>query len=397
LHRFIFVVTQANIFGVTEDFNASVYGGSVSFSEMLPDIGFSDEVSDGAPITGLGTEVWDASVIIPVPFALYRHDISSYDRIGPDAFPHNNGDEPNLTDQIRFGRHRGVAAAGQWLYQIYEMPDGDGFYIMAGRKRGAGDGGGEPMVLQPVIYRSTGRSLVLRVTRNGVGDPRLWWARLAEGAVTMEYIDLGLDGGPFKPGGAFGNSNASGTWFGKEFDLDAPGTPKSLREVEMVLDDGDAELSWQNQACLDGEAPENVGIGLTTAGGTKFFAAQKKARRVRPVVVWTGSGSYVEEGNRTRVRMVVYRGAWLPNVADVITTLVDVKATAQKQGVSEKEIRSNLSTLVLSDNYPFVDIHESDSVQVIVNEADAQEGIAAIAGLEGKEIVRLSLLVHELS
>ncbi|KKL21605.1 hypothetical protein LCGC14_2443800, partial [marine sediment metagenome] len=110
LHRFIFAVTQSNVFGVTEDFSASGIGGAVSFSEMLPDTDFIDEEIDGAPVTGLGARVWDASLIIPTPFALYQHDVSVYDRIGPDSFSHNDGIEPNLTDQIRFGRHRGVAS-----------------------------------------------------------------------------------------------------------------------------------------------------------------------------------------------------------------------------------------------------------------------------------------------
>lgn len=394
LHRFIFAITQANVFGVTEDFNAAGSGGAVSFSEMLPDTDFTDEEIDGAPVTGLGTGVWDASVIIPVPFALYRHDISSYDRIGPDAFPHNSGDEPNLTDQIRFGRHRGVAAAGQWLYQIYEMSDGDGFYILAGRTRKYGSV--EPVILQPIVYRSTGRTLVLRVTRNGIGDPRLWWARRVGDVVTFEYIDLGLDGGPFRPDGSFGEAGASGAWFGKEFDLGAPGTPKSLREVETVLDSGDAELSWQNQVCLDGGAPENVGAALTAAGGTGFFAAQKKARRVRPVMVWTGSGSYVEEENHTKIRKVVYRGAWLPQVADTVTAFVDVLATAKRWGSSPADVRNTLSGLVLADNYSFKDIHGAASVQVVVNEASMREGVE-VAGLEGKEIAQLSIQVQKLS
>jgi hypothetical protein len=396
LHRFIFAVTQANVFGVTEDFSAAGIGGAVSFSEMLPDTDFTDEEIDSAPVTGLGAGTWDASVIIPTPFALYRHDISSYDRIGPDAFPHNDGNEPNLTDQIRFGRHRGIAAAGQWLYQIYEMADGDGFYIMAGRNRRGGDSGNEPVVLQPLVYRSAGRALVLHVTRNGTGDPRLWWGRLTGGTVTFEYIELGLDGGPFKPGGSYGDQSVSGTWFGKEFDLGAPGTPKSMREVEVVLDGGDAQLSWQNQVQLDGAAAENAGAALTTAGGTGFFAAQKKARRIRPIMVWTGSGTYTAAGNASRIRKIIYRGHWLPEVADTVTLLVDVRATATRRGISPEKVRADLKALALADNYAFVDLHGSTAVQVVVEEVTFREG-GNITGLEGKEIVELSLVVHELS
>ncbi|KKN05571.1 hypothetical protein LCGC14_1086060 [marine sediment metagenome] len=396
LHRFIFAVTQSNIFGATEDFNASGIGGAVSFSEMLPDTDFTDEEIDGAPVTGLGSQVWDASLIVPTPFALYRHDISAYERIGPDAFPHNDGVEPNLTDQIRFGRHRGVAGIGSWLYKIYEMPDGDGFYILAGRKRVSTDGGAEPLVLQPIVYRSTGRALVLHPERNGTGAPRLWWGRLVGGTVSFEYISLGLDGGPYKPGGSFGDQSVSGTWFGKEFDLDAPGTLKSMREVEIVLDGGDAELSWQNQVQLDGAAAENVGTVHTTTGGTKFFAAQKKARRIRPVMVWTGSGSYTATGNASRIRKAIYRGHWLPEVADRITLSVDVLKTAQRRGTSPKKVRDELAALALVDNYPLVDIHGSSAVQVIIEEVDAREG-GNVAGLEGREMVHLALIVHELS
>ncbi|KKL84404.1 hypothetical protein LCGC14_1965060 [marine sediment metagenome] len=396
LHRFIFAITQSNIFGVTEDFNAPGIGGAVSFSEMLPDTDFTDELIDGAPVTGLGARVWDASLIVPTPFALYRHDISVYDRIGPDSFLHNDGMEPNLTDQIRFGRHRGVASVGPWLYQIYEMPDGDGFQILAGRKRASAEEGEEPIILQPIVYRSTGRALVLHPERNGTGAPRLWWGRLVSGTVTFEYIDLGLDGGPYKPGGSFGDQNASGTWFGKEFDLDAPGTLKSMREVEIILDGGDAQLSWQNQVQLDGAAVENVGTVYTTVGGTKFFVAQKKARRIRPIMGWTGSGSYTAAGNVSRVRKILYRGHWLPEVADTITTFVDVLATAKRRGLSPKKVRGDLAALVLANNYAFVDIHGSSAVQVILEESDASEG-GNVAGLEGREVVKLSLIVHELS
>ena len=64
-----------------------------------------------------------------------------------------------------------------------------------GRKRASAEEGEEPIILQPIVYRSTGRALVLHPERNGTGAPRLWWGRLVSGTVTFEYIDLGLDGG----------------------------------------------------------------------------------------------------------------------------------------------------------------------------------------------------------
>ena len=392
LHRFVFVITEGNIFGATEDFNADVAGGAISFSEMLPDMKFQKELIDGAPVTGMGAIGWDASVLIPAPYALYQHSISDYRMVGPDSFLGNNGIEPNLTDQIRFGRQRGMDTTGHWIYCIYEMADGSGFYILAGRKRKDAEGGIEPLVWQPIYYRATGRALAIRVTRNGVGDPRLVWS-VDNG--DFEWISLGLDGGPFKPGGSYGKAGASGIWFGKEFDLDEPGTPKLLREAEIVVDGGVATLTWQNKVQRDGGAADNVGSGITVSG-TQFFASNVSARRIRPIIQWSAAGGYTPAGNVTKVRKIIYRGSWLPNVSDEFTFLVDILATARRQGVSPKKVRLDLNALVLSGSYSFIDLHGASAVQVIVAPVEYIEGTEKI-GLEGREIAKITVTVHELS
>ncbi|KKM19379.1 hypothetical protein LCGC14_1656230, partial [marine sediment metagenome] len=278
---------------------------------------------------------------------------------------------------------------------IYEMPDGSGFYIMPGRKRGTADGGSEPLVQQPIVYRSTGRTLLLFVDRSSAFAPRLMWIRNVSGTITLEWIELGLDGGPFKPGGDFGEANSTGLWFGKEFDLGAPGTLKLLREAEAIIDSGDANLTWTNQVQRDGAASENAGSGITSSS-TQFFAAQKTARRVRPRLLWTGAGGYTPAGNQTRIRKVIYRGSWLPETADNLNIDIDVMASAQRRGVSPDLVRSELKALILSNSYPFMDVHGAAVVQVVINEATFTEA-SKTTGLEGRETVSLSLMVHELS
>ncbi|KKL04052.1 hypothetical protein LCGC14_2619950, partial [marine sediment metagenome] len=85
-----------------------------------------------------------------------------------------------------------------------------------------------------------------------------------------------------------------------------------------------------------------------------------------------------------------------PEVADRIAVSVDVLKTAQRRGISPKKVHDDLAALVLADNYAFVDIHGSDAVRVILEEADAREG-GNVAGLEGREMVHLAFVVHELS
>ncbi|KKK81324.1 hypothetical protein LCGC14_2814620, partial [marine sediment metagenome] len=85
-----------------------------------------------------------------------------------------------------------------------------------------------------------------------------------------------------------------------------------------------------------------------------------------------------------------------PEVADRIAVSVDILATAQRRGVSPQKVRDDLSALALADNYAFVDIHGSSVVQIIVEEVDLREG-GNVAGLEGREMAHLALIIHELS
>ena len=398
LHRLLAIVTEDNVYGATEDFDASASGGAVSFEEMLPDVRFKEEEFDGIAITGFAATVYDGSFIIPSGFTLYKHDISLYDRIGPDSFRHNGGAEPNLGDQIRYGRHRGRAVAGDWLYEAYENTDASGFYILAGHKRRFGEPGTEPMVWHPIIYENTGRCLGIHVQENGTGAPRLWFNRASH---NLGYINLALDGGPFKPGGDYGDhagGSLNAEWNGKEFDLGDPGTPKLLREVEVILDNGDADLDIKMFYSTDGGITTNdfTPGGLTTASGTLFFPANTQGRRIRPAVRIGQGVGYDSSGNTTRIRRIIYRGSWLPNVSDIITVLIDIAATAKRRSVSKKKVRNELEDLVLSGSYGFTDVHDASSVQAVVEEGQFLEGKEA-AGLQGKELVQLALRVHELS
>ena len=394
LFRFLLVITQDNLWGATEDFDAALAAqGAVSFAEMLPDIKFSDDSIDGVAVAGAGASAWNASVLVPTFHNLYQHFISDYERVGPDRFPNNSGLVPQLTEQLRRGVHRGTAVIDDWVYTAYQL--GSDVYILAGRSRDAATPGSEPIVWHTIAFHSGQKCFGLHIQRTGVNAPTLWYGGGVTGAEQLNHIRLAQDGSPYKAGEPYGlnSQDPGGTWFGKEFDLGAPGTPKLLREIETVIDDSATDLTFQHRVSRDGATEEDAG-GEISASSTIFFAANVTARRVFPSVDWITLINYASTGNKTFIRSIIYRGSWLPNVADVITTMIDIGATARRRGVSLRRVREDLKALVLSGSYGFIDLHGSASVQATVDQGSFSEG-GEIAAIEGKEIAQMVMSVQE--
>lgn len=388
LLRYVVVVTDRNAWGATEDFDASVSGGAVSFSEMLPDLFFQKEEENGLPIPGFSSTVWDGNIMVPLNSGLVSHGIDSYTLVGTDSFFHIY--DPAVTSPAlpRFGKQRGFAAAGEWGYSIYEISGQ--WYAMACRRRKPWEEGRERLVWH-ILLGTTDALRPAYIQKNGPDSPTFWFASPTE----LWRLPLGGTGDPYKPGARYGLVPDTGTWWGKEFSFSNL-TKKICREVETRVVNGDANLRWLIKSRLDSAAAVDVGVFFTASGSnTVFFPAGTDARKIRIGVRWAAVAGYSGTGNTVRVTDIVARGSYIPDVADNITVGVDILATAQRRGVSSKKVRDELSALTLSDSYPYVDIHGS-ALQVTVEQHQFSEGGAQKP--EGvRETAELRLLVQESS
>ncbi|KKM53133.1 hypothetical protein LCGC14_1554330, partial [marine sediment metagenome] len=359
--------------------------GTLQWRELLPDEEYLDEgdIKDYTFHAGLH---WHGRLMLP-GINFWRHNLSSALPVGPDSIPGNIGDEPNLADQIRFGRIPTAAHGGEWQYDPYNLPGG-GFYIMAARERRYGERGETELVWHPIIHRSAGKCQGVHKQKHGSGAPRLWWGEGTYGG-DLAYISLAADGGPFKPGASYGDANADGTMYGLEYLFESL---VLLREMKLEIEEGNNELSWQAQVQRDGGSVEDVGSAITSTGPIFWTArSNDKCRRARFPFKWIGSVSYDPSGNRTRVRKQAMYGSYLPDVSDVIVCTVDMKATSASRGVSEQELRAELDSVTKSGAEEFTDLHEI-SYDVLVDEV--MEGSAPhVDGVEGKHLVGLRMRV----
>jgi outer membrane protein assembly factor BamB len=364
--------------------------GTLRWRELLPDANYMEEGTWAAPRHRFGLS-WHAKMMLPTPDNFWRQNLTGALPVGLDALPNNFGDEPNLTDQPRFGEVPSAAHGGAWIYFPYNL-DGGGFYVMAGRERTPYERGETEMVYHPIYYAATGACDGVYIQKNGVGGPRLWFSG-GDATTRLVWIDIGKDRAPFAPGAAYGKASSDGVIIGLEHRFDSL---VLLREQEVEIEEGVAELTWQPQVSRDGAALANVGTALAATGKAYWTArTSDTCRRARFALKWIASAGYTALANVSRVRKWIIRGTYLPSVADNVACTVDLSKTAAERGTSSQAIRDELDALVKSGVKALVDLH-GNSYEVVID--DAQEGPAPhVAELEGKHVVGLQMRVVEYS
>jgi hypothetical protein len=388
LDELIVVGKQNGWFAYTE--NAD---GTLTSRNLLPDAEFDE-------ITALGSEsfhggyVWHNYLMLPTPFAFWRHTLAIASPVGPDVLPSITGDE-NISDP-RFGVAPAGAAAGAWQYIPYNHPT-DGFYIYAGRERRPNEDSVLPIIWHPFhAHMDAGaRCESIHIQRNGTGAPRLWHQKLLAGTQRIMYHPLGKDGGPFG-GGSYSSASQAATDNHAHFMPVQLPSQVLLREVRYEIEEGDAQFFWSCYAKLDGAAAAQVGGSELTATGSLFWATDTKCRRLMLRPSYRTSGSYTPVRARPpRLMKVTVEFTFLPDVSDDLQFVVDVAATAMRRHVSEKKVRDDLRALRNAGAKSWIDVYgQSGTVNIAATSDQAPKRMAA---LEIMDVVSVKATLMEYS
>lgn len=366
LGRETFPAKQEGLYGADEE---------AELIEMIPEL---PPDPDSKYTMGWGTAVWHSKLFYPASRqGLARHDLVGWLPVGPDAMPENTGDEPNLSDQIRFGDHAGVyGGVTGWLYAIYST-GAQAMYILVGRERQRDDEASNEITWHPLFFiADTGNAagtedeVIPWVSWRGV-NPILWWTR--RNGTSFSFADLGDDGSPYRPNADRGASQTS-EMFQSVYDLGAPGTLKYVREVEVILENATANAAWQMGYRIDGSAQVTVGAAVV-ASGTKYVTPRTNDtfREIRPELTCVISAGLADE--RVHCRAMILRGGFLPDTGKVVHYIFDMSEDVMdSEGVIDErpsvEKISSLESLVMGSVRAITD-HTGESWETVIEDVHA--------------------------
>jgi hypothetical protein len=371
LGRMLFVGKPEGLFGADEN-------GEIL--DMIPEI---DADPNAKFAKGFGLAAWHGRLWYPSGNqGAWRHDLAYHKDVGPDSWPENLGDEPNLSNQIRFGWHGGFRPTAKWLYNLY-APDASNLYIMIVREREPGDEAPYEVIWHPVFFvansLTTPAEATVFISHRGY-QPRLWFLT---STASVSYVNLADDGSIYEPGGDRGTSGTCQIWE-PETDLNYPGTLKYLREGEAIVENGDANADWSLHYHHDGSVERSIGATFSDSGSTSRYVtagSNDLFRRIRFSEKCVLGGALTDE--KVSLRSVTYRGGYLPETGRIFHYIVDVSASMMdSEGVIDErtveERMASLHSLKMTQVRTLTD-HRGEERKVVLE--DVQEVDPASHGL----------------
>lgn len=344
--------------------------------------------------------LWHGRAYLPTAPHLWRHNLSSAIPVGMETLPSVPGsDMPSQTDP-RGGYCGALAPAGKWLYATFDTEDV--FWVMHGRERGPGDPPGGELVWLP-LWSSTKsrahRAQLLHVQLNGEGAPRLWWGFDNEAANDQDltYIDLALDGGPWKAGGEFGTLNEDGFIVLDDvlFESEA-----MLREARVYFEHGAAALEWKvNIRFIDpgGSFTALAGTSAITTTPGSLYATRGSGDQGRRLRAYIHMDNTTVNADTTPPTLYELRmqGHYLPDVGKIFEFVIDVTETAKRTDRTVEEVVSDVEAFVNSPQ-DWID-RFSNAGDILIRSVEHLQGKRVAGVVAGPQDIRVRAELLEYS
>ncbi len=315
---------------------------------------------------GQGMFLWYDQMLVPAKGALHVWRRGSSQPVGPDADDRNQV-WPNITGEVRHGRHYGLAGIKNtlWIYGVYQFSSTENYICTI-----------KPWLYGPRPFRwdtllsvdDTSKWLYAETI-----GPRLWWPENTGSPYTMKFISLKDDGSP--EGSTYGQASDTAYFYPPEWVLPGKVRFRSM-EIEIPGSATEGNFGWTGKVLVDRGASASLTGTIADRGFSELFwtaGTNDTGFSVRAEIICSMS-SYTPSATPPEIRRITIRAMPIPDEAANITAVVDLAKGPRTVEKTYDDLRAHIGTAASTIRHPITNKLIKVNVTQVHTEMMKQKG-----------------------